>query len=135
MSTDHTIASPGLAGRSLTQVTLPASDLPRAVAFYQDVLGLPLLFESNGMAFFQLANLRLMIGRQEPGRTAIGPGVIYFEAPDLETLGTELEGRGATFRGPAETVQRTADGELKLRFLLDPDGNMIGLMGLVAAGA
>ncbi len=132
MSTTQPVSA-GLAGRALAQVALPTADLPRAVAFYRDVLGLPLLFETNGMAFFQLANTRLMIGRREAGGPALGPGLIYFEAPDLPELGAELEARGLVFRGPAETLQRTAEGELQLRFAPDPDGNMIGLMGVVRA--
>ena len=130
MSTAETVFA-GLAGRALAQVALAVGDLPRAVAFYRDVLGLPLMFETNGMAFFQLGNLRLMIGRREPGGPTLGPGVIYFDAPDLPELGAELEARGLVFRGPAETLQRTAEGELQLRFAPDPDGNMIGLMGVV----
>ena len=51
-----------LSGRPLTQVGLSVRDLDRARDFYRDVLGLQLLFETNGMLFFQLAGLRLMVG-------------------------------------------------------------------------
>ena len=51
-----------LVGRALAQVMTSVSDLPRAIGFYRDVLGLPFLFETNGMVFFQLAGARLMIG-------------------------------------------------------------------------
>ncbi len=134
MSTVQSVSA-GLAGRALAQVALPTADLPRAVAFYRDVLLINNQFETNGMAFFQLQNTRLMIGRREAGGPALGPGLIYFEAPDLPELGAELEARGVVFRGPAETLQRTGEGELKLRFLQDPDGNMVGLMGVVRADA
>ena len=121
--------SSGLAGRALVQVALPTRDLARAKAFYADVLGLPLLLETNGMAFFSLANARLMVGEREA--ETLGPGVIYIDAPDLPDLAAGLEARGVAFVGPAETLQRTADGDLQLRFFRDPDQNMVGLMGVV----
>ncbi|HYF22142.1 MAG TPA: VOC family protein [Caulobacteraceae bacterium] len=118
-----------LAGRDLVQAALNCTDLPRSVGFYRDVLGLPLMFETNGMAFFQLGNCRLMIGRGESGS---GGGCLYLDAPDLPSLGEALEGRGVVFLGPAETVQKTTGGDLKLRFFRDPDGNLLALMGVVA---
>ena len=46
----------------LAQIALSTRDLPKAVAFYRDVLGLKLMFEVSGMAFFDMAGTRLMIG-------------------------------------------------------------------------
>jgi len=118
-----------LSGRDLVQVALNTADLDRAIGFYRDVLGLPLLFETNGMAFFQLGDCRLMIAR---GEGSGGGGCLYLDAPDLPMLAEALERRGVTFLGPAETVQKTAQGELKLRFFRDLDGNLLALMGVIA---
>lgn len=123
-------APDSLAGRDLVQVHLPCTDLAASVAYYRDVLGLPFLFETNGMAFFQLGACRLMVGQVAQGGP-LHPGVIYVDAPDMAALGPALEARGARFRGPADRLQRTETGALMLRFLIDPDGNMIGLMGIV----
>jgi methylmalonyl-CoA/ethylmalonyl-CoA epimerase len=119
-----------LAGRDLTQIALFCRDLDRTRNFYRDTLGLPLLFEANGMLFFQLKSQRLMIGLSADAQT--GGGVLYFEAPDIDTLGPALEAKGVVFNGPAVTVQRTAAHELKLREFRDPDGNHLALMGIVA---
>lgn len=121
----------GLSGRKLVQVALTCRDLDRARAFYRDTLGLPLMFEAGNMLFFQLEGLRLMVGKEEKPGGPIGGSVVYFDAPDIDELGKALEARGVTFERPAETVQRTATHELKLRAFRDPDGNAIALMGMV----
>jgi catechol 2,3-dioxygenase-like lactoylglutathione lyase family enzyme len=120
-----------LSGRRLVQVAFTCRDLDRSRAFYRDTLGLPLMFEAGNMLFFQLEGLRLMIGKEEKSGTAIGGAVIYVDAPDIDALGAALEAKGVTFERPAETVQRTATHELKLRAFKDPDGNAIALMGMV----
>ncbi len=46
----------------LTIVTLGVADLPRAVRFYRDGLGLPMTNqESDGIAFFELEGVRLAL--------------------------------------------------------------------------
>lgn len=124
-----------LAGRALAQVMTSVSDLPRATEFYRDVLGLPFLFETNGMAFFQLAGARLMIGSRPDHPPAPGGACLYFDAPDLPALAAALEARGVRFSGPAVVLQREATGDLMLRSFTDPDGNLLALLGLVVRPA
>ena len=123
-------ASAGLGGHRLQQVALTTTDLPRAVAFYRDVLGLPFLFQSNGMAFFDVAGTRLMIGmdRERPqGRPA---AALYFDTPTFDATMARMEAIGIAFVGPVETVQTTRAGDLKLREFRDPDGNTLAIMGI-----
>jgi predicted enzyme related to lactoylglutathione lyase len=122
--------SPTLAGRKLVQAALTVTDLARSVAFYRDVLGFPMMFETNGMAFFQAGELRLMIGSNSPDPPARGT-VLYFDAPDIDELAPALEAKGVSFIGPVEVLQRTDTHELKLRIFRDPDGNPLALMGMV----
>lgn len=120
-----------LGGRKLVQVAFTCRDLDRSRSFYRDTLGLSLMFEAGNMLFFQLEGLRLMVGKEENPGSPIGGAVIYFDAPDIDLLGAALEAKGVIFARPAETVQRTATHELKLRAFHDPDGNAIALMGMV----
>ncbi len=125
-------ASTILAGRGLAQVSLTTRDLPRAIAFYRDVLGLPFLFEAGAMAFFDLAGVRLMIGLDADASKPLGGSILYFDDPQIDRTGERLEALGVRFLGPAATVQRTETHDLKLREFRDPDGNVLALMGKVA---
>jgi catechol 2,3-dioxygenase-like lactoylglutathione lyase family enzyme len=119
-----------LRDRKLAQIALTTRDPERSRRFYRDVLGLPLLFEAGGMMFFDLAGLRLMIG-SENSLGAPGGSILYFDAPDIESLAPALEAKGVEFLGPAQTVQRTETHDVKLRVFRDPDGNALALMGMV----
>jgi catechol 2,3-dioxygenase-like lactoylglutathione lyase family enzyme len=119
-----------LAGRNVVQAAVGVADLPTAVDFYRDFLGLPFLFETNGMAFFQTGATRLLVGLNPDARAPEG-SVLYFDAPDLDALRADLEGRGLAFHGPTQVLQRTASHELKLASFRDPDGNALALLGEV----
>jgi methylmalonyl-CoA/ethylmalonyl-CoA epimerase len=121
-----------LSGRTLVQVGLTCRDLDRSRTFYRDTLGLPLLFEVGNMLFFQLPGLRLMVGTAGRPDQPIGGSIIYFDAPDVDEVAANLEAKGVRFTGPTQTLQRTATGDLRLRTFYDPDGNAIGLLGVVA---
>ncbi len=121
-----------LAGRKLVQVALTVKDLDRARIFYRDTLGLPLLFEAGHMLFFDAGGTRLMVGLAEQAGKPVGGTYIYFDAPDVMTLRETLKARGVELIGHVETLQRTDTHELKLQFFRDPDGNEMGLMGMVA---
>ena len=114
----------------IAQIALTTYDLSKAVAFYRDVLGLKLMFEVSGMAFFDAAGTRLMIGQAEKN---IGPlqnnAYIYFDAGDWAATEAALIARGLKFERDAEIVQRAEGKEHALRFFKDPDGNTLAIMG------
>lgn len=124
-------ASVGLAGHRFQQVALTTADLPRAISFYRDILGLPLLFESNNMAFFDVAGIRLMIALDANRPSARPTSILYFDAPDFVTTLSRLNASAVEREGPVETVQRTERGELRLQQFRDPDGNALAIMGTV----
>lgn len=119
-----------LRGRRLIQVALTARDLEKSRQFYRDTLGLPLLFESGGMMFFDVGGTRLLVGTENAAGEP-GGSILYIDAPDIDTLGPALEAKGVRFVGPAQVVQTTATHKLKIRAFRDPDGNVLELMGNV----
>ncbi len=125
--------SVGLAGRPLQQVAVTTADLEQAVIFYRDTLGLPLMFVANEMAFFDVAGMRLMVALDRNREMTRPATILYFDAPDFDETVARLHAARVTLEGPVETVQVTSAGELKLQQFVDPDGNALAVMGLVAA--
>jgi len=117
----------------IAQVALTTRNLRNAVAFYRDVLGLKLMFEVSGMAFFEAAGIRLMVGQSETDKPVQNDTILYFDAGDWNATETALERRGVKFERPADIVQRAEGKEHALRFFKDPDGNMLAIMGWRAA--
>lgn len=113
----------------IAQIALSTRDLPKAVAFYRDVVGLKLMFEVSGMAFFDAGGTRLMIGAAHFTGDLQNNTYIYFDAGDWYETEAALNARGLKFERDAEVVQRAEGKEHALRFFKDPDGNALAIMG------
>jgi catechol 2,3-dioxygenase-like lactoylglutathione lyase family enzyme len=99
------------------------------VAFYRDVLGIPLLFQVPGqpMAFFASGDVRLYLGvPEDPEFTS--RCTLYFRVEDIEAEHARLAGAGVSMLGRPHVVHRDGAAELWMSFLRDPDGHNIGLM-------
>ncbi len=113
----------------LAQVALSTRDVSKAVPFYRDVLGLKLMFEVSGMAFFDAGGVRLMIGPAHHKGELQNNTFVYFDADDWHATEQALIARGLAFERPAEVVQRSEGKEHAIRFFKDPDGNALAIMG------
>jgi methylmalonyl-CoA/ethylmalonyl-CoA epimerase len=114
---------------AIGQITNTVSDVPRAVAFYRDAMGLTQLPipAPPTMAFFDCAGTRLMLSLPEPGFEARG-SVLYFKVEEIQTVYDLLSSRGVGFLGEPHMVARMPDHELWMAFFRDPDGNPLALM-------
>ncbi len=111
----------------IMQILVPVSDVEQAANFYEQVLGLPLLFKYPGTAFFDANGIRLYLARpDEPDFE--GTATIYFRVEDVGATFDRLEAAGAKVRERPEIAHRDEDYDLWLAFVQDPDGNNIGLM-------
>ena len=114
------------------QIAMTVGDLPRAVAFYRDVLGLRFLFEAPpAMAFFDCGGVRLMLSLPEQAGTAAGEqfgAVIYYAVDDIQAAARALEGRGVRFEAPPHVVARLPHADLWMAFLRDPDRHLLAIM-------
>ena len=109
------------------QIAVTVSDLQRAKDFYQNVLGMRLLFDAGPMSFFQCGKIRFAIGTSS---TPVAPSgtILYFRVPDIHRAHEALAGTGVVFTRAPFLVARMADHDLWLAPFRDPDGNPIELM-------
>ena len=121
--------NPGITG--LAQVAVSVTDLDRAIAFYRDVLGLPLLFTAPpGLAFFQVGPTRMMLSTQDGDSTGSHP-ILYYGVPDVHAAVAAVRSKGATVREDATMIARLGTTEVWLAATQDPDGHIVGLMSEV----
>lgn len=114
---------------TIGQIAMAVKDLPRAVAFYRDRLGMTLLFQAPpGLAFFDCAGVRLMI-EVPPVKEFDHPGsILYFTVDDIDASYADLKTRGVEFRDEPHLIAKMADHELWMTFFSDGEGNTLALM-------
>lgn len=121
----------------LGQIALTVGDLPRAVAFYRDALGMKFLFEAPPrMAFFDCGGIRLLLGERPASAASIGQSssVLYYRVKDIHAAYEALVGRGVTFDEKPHLVARLPDREVWLAEFHDPDRNALALLSEVPRG-
>ena len=113
----------------LAQIHISVTDLDRSVAFYRDVLGVPMLFQVPGqpMAFFASGDVRLYLGvPEDPDFTT--KVLVYFRVEDIDAEQARLTGLGVEFRGEPQVVHKDGATELWMTGFSDPDGHHLVLM-------
>lgn len=115
----------------LGQISMRATDVPRATAFYRDTLGVPFLFEVPGLAFFDLGGVRLMLGTAERPEHDHPGSILYFHVPDIGAAHLELTARGVAFDRPPHLIAKMPDHDLWMAFFQDSEGNQLALMSEV----
>jgi DNA-binding CsgD family transcriptional regulator/catechol 2,3-dioxygenase-like lactoylglutathione lyase family enzyme len=119
---------------AIGQISRQVSDLPRAVEWYRDVLGLTHLFTFGDLAFFDCDGVRLFLtSAKERGSVSSGDSVIYFRTNDIHGTHTRLAAKGVAFLGAPHMIHRHDSGvEEWMAFFHDPDGKVLALMSQVS---
>ncbi|MBN1668029.1 MAG: VOC family protein [Anaerolineales bacterium] len=113
------------------QIAITVHDLERAVAFYRDRLGLPLLFQFPGLAFFDCHGVRLLLetaAEDGPRRNSI----LYYRVADIQAAYKALQQQGVAFIEAPNRVARMSDHDLWMAFFQDPDENILAIMSEVS---
>ena len=118
---------------TLVQVAQRAEDLERATRFYTELLGRgPLAtYDPPGLVFFDLGGTRLMLETRAPS------AVLYLRVDDIDAEVARLEAAGVTITGRPHAIFRHDDDTLGpagteewQAFLVDSEGNSVGLVEL-----
>lgn len=110
------------------QIAINCQDVARATHFYRDVLGLPLLFEAGGMAFFDCGGVRVMLSRPSSPEFDHPASPLYFRVSGIEAKAAAMQAAGATIRRPPQLTHRDARHELWIGWFEDGEGNLLALM-------
>ena len=135
-----TAVADGFGLSRIGQIAMTVGDLPRAVAFYRDVLGMRFLFEAPpAMAFFDCGGVRLMLSLPEEDGHAAGQrfaSIIYYAVDDIQAAAAALERARRGVRGGRRTSSRGCRTPIcGWRSSAIPDGNLLAIMSEVRESA
>ena len=119
----------------LGQIAINVNDLDRAAGFYRDMLGLPLLFSTGGLTFFDCGGVRLMLSRAEKPEFDHPSSILYFVVPDIKAAHQQMVAAGAHFEDEPHMIAKMPDHDLWMTFFRDSENNLLGLMSEVKNAA
>ena len=122
-------ASPAIS--HIGQIAIVVKDVERAINFYQNTLGLPLLFRAGNLAFLMCGKTRLMLDGAAESEFDHPGSILYFSVPDINAAYEQMKSRGAEFRDQPHMIARMPDHELWMTFFMDTEGNTLALMSEV----
>ena len=111
------------------QIAISVHDLPRAVAFYRDVLGMRHLFDAGPkLSFFDCGGVRLMLDIPEQAEFQHPPSILYYKVDDIRGVHRELKEKGVRFEDEPHVIAKLPSHDLWMTFARDSEGNMFALM-------
>jgi methylmalonyl-CoA/ethylmalonyl-CoA epimerase len=130
---DMSATATGIGITRLGQVAINAKDVERAAAFYEEKLGLKLLFKAPpGLAFFDCGGVRLMLDRAEKPEFDHPSSVLYFAVPDIRAAFAKLRESGVHFEDEPHLIAKMPTHDLWMTFFRDSEENLLALMSEVA---
>jgi methylmalonyl-CoA/ethylmalonyl-CoA epimerase len=122
----------GIGISRLGQIQMRAHDVDRAANFYQDVLGLKLLFKAPpNLAFLDCGGVRLMIDKPEKPEFDHPGSVLYFAVPDIQAAHARMKESGVRFEDDPHLIAKMPDHDLWMTFFRDSEDNLLALMSEV----
>src|SRR5258708_227459 len=123
----------GIGITRLGQIGVNAKGVDRAAVFYEDMLGLKLLFKAPpGLAFFDCGGVRLMLQRPEKPEFDHPSSVLYFAVPDIQAAFGKLKESRVRLEDEPHLIAKMPTHDLWMTFFRDSEGNLLALMTEVA---
>ncbi|BAK15306.1 hypothetical protein SSIL_0883 [Solibacillus silvestris StLB046] len=110
------------------QIAVPIKNVERAIDFYKEVLELPLLYNTENMAFFDCNGQRLLLSLPEKNEFANSSSVIYFQVEDIKKSVEKLIEKGVSFIDQPHVVAKMGNTETWMTFFKDTEGNTHAFM-------
>ena len=120
-----------------SHATLPAADLARARAFYEDTLGFEPMSVNPGGVFYQAAGTRFFVfptaAAASGSHTQMG-----FTVPDIEAEVADLQSRGVEFEsydmdGFDKELRIFTGGPVRSAWFRDSEGNLLGIVQFIGS--
>jgi methylmalonyl-CoA/ethylmalonyl-CoA epimerase len=129
---DMIATASGIGITHLGQIAINTKDVDRAAGFYQDKLGLKLLFKAPpGLAFFDCGGLRLMLTRAETPEFDHPSSILYFAVPDIQAAYGKMKESGVHFEEEPHLIAKMPSHDLWMTSFRDTEGNVMALMSEV----
>ncbi|MEH7495446.1 VOC family protein [Neobacillus niacini] len=109
------------------QIAVPVKNLDQAVNFYKEKLELPLLFTSNGLAFFDCNGLRLLLSIPETEEFSHS-SIIYFQVANIKEAYEDLLSKEVIFVDEPHLIAKMGQTETWMAFFKDSEDNTHALM-------
>lgn len=117
--------------KKVGQIGIPVKNLKKAIHFYKEKLELPLLFQTDTMAFFECNGLRLLLSLPEKKEFAHSSSVIYFQVENIREVYEDLLDKGVTFMDEPHVVAKIGQTETWMTFFKDSEDNTHALLSEV----
>ena len=114
--------------------TIPASNLERAKAFYEQTLGIDVASEQPGGVFFRSGETRFLVFPSAGAGTSQST-VMGWQVDDIEAAVADLKQRGVTFEeydqpGLKKEGSVATFGPIRSAWFRDTEGNILGVVQL-----
>ncbi|WP_052476027.1 VOC family protein [Cohnella kolymensis] len=85
--------------QGITQLSIRVHDVASAARFYNETLGLPLLYSESNMALLDCGGIRLLLSVPEKPEFDHPGSTVYFRVADIESSYRSLLESGVEFSG------------------------------------
>lgn len=120
----------------ISNIILRVADMPRAIEFYRDRVGMAVRFSSPEFSGLDGDGMTLLLNQPEHPPEGANAGLsalteVVLEVPDIQGTYRALKERGVPFRIEPRIVTTDGQRELWAADFRDPDGHALSLTGWV----
>ncbi|WP_405105222.1 VOC family protein [Paenibacillus sp. FSL K6-1217] len=117
--------------KGIGQISIRVHDMEAATRFYQDTLGLKLLFQIRNMTFLECNGLQIVLSIAEDAQFDHPSSVFYFQVDNIHASYETLIHRNVHFLDQPHKVAEMGQTATWMTFFQDPDQNVHALMSEV----